>query len=325
MGAKGSAAALQSLLDKLFLDIRKSKCAAFFDDIISGAKSFQEMIENLCIIFERLRIAKLMIKALKTKLFRDHVIFVGCKLNADGIAANKFKIEALLDMIEPKNKKDVQIFLGLANYFREFISNFAEKAIGLTNTLKGDKFDFDFKARKSFNDLTKALTEAPVLAWPREDIPFELYCDSSDLALGFVLLQRHNNIPKPVYYGSKCLNESQLHWPSFVKEMYAVYTAVKRLHYYLYGKKFQLFTDCQGITYERTLWKGTSTALQRWCIELSQYDFDIKYIKGKNNVVSDCLSRLPSKSCQLYDHYLKAITEYHNPNNSNKHQHQKMI
>ena len=66
MGSKGSAAALQSLLDKLFLDIRKSKCAAFFDDdIISGAKSFQEMIENLRIIFERLRIVKLMIKALK--------------------------------------------------------------------------------------------------------------------------------------------------------------------------------------------------------------------------------------------------------------------
>jgi hypothetical protein len=116
----------------------------------------------------------------------------------------------------------------------------------------------------------------------------------------------------PVFYGSKCLGQSQLIWPSFCKEFYAAFIAITRLRYYLYGRKFTLYTDCQSMTFSKAMKKCTSNAVLRWAIELSSYTFDIKFIPGAKNVVSDTLSRLPTlteleavpkHSRELYDYF----------------------
>ena len=312
MGAKGSGSALQALTDLMFRDLRKSICCNYLDDIISGSKTFQSMMENLRLIFERIRWANLKIKAKKSEIFKDHVFFLGVKLSSEGLRANLDKINDLINMEFPKNKKGLQRFLGLGNYFRQFIPSFSEIALGLTNALKGEKFKPDEEARKSFEALKKALTNPPVLAWPCENKPFKLYCDASKMAIGFVLVQDdEKGNEKPVSYGSRCLGPSQILWPSFVKEFWACYTAIKRLRYYLYGKKFTLYTDCKGLTFEKTLRKGTTDAVLRWCLDLSQYEFDIKYIKGEENIISDCMSRLPSKTDQLYDFFVKNFIKHY--------------
>ena len=306
MGMKSSGTALQSLTDKLFQDVKKEVCCNFQDDIISGSKTVDGMLNNLKIIFKRLRMGRLKVRTDKTNLFKDHVTYLGCKLNEEGLRANMDKVGVLLNLEKPKTRKEVQKFLGLAGYFREFIPVFADKSAGLRKLLvKGAEFKFDDEAEASFNGLKKALVTPPVLAWPNEEKEFHLFTDVSDVATGFFLAQ-YNDEGKlhPVCYGSRSFNANQQHWASFVKEYYAIYSAVDRLRYYLFGKKFTLHTDCQALMFEKTLRKCTSNAVLRWSIELSQFTFEIKYIAGKDNVVSDSLSRLPQKSSEIFD-YLK--------------------
>ena len=126
MGGKTSGAALQSL---------KSKMNNFLDDFVSGAKDVPEMLENLAMIFGRLRHGNLKIKSEKCVILQKEVMFLGCRLNEEGLWANEAKIKRLLDMAPPKNRKDVQRFCGLMNFFREFVPNMAELARGMTDLL----------------------------------------------------------------------------------------------------------------------------------------------------------------------------------------------
>jgi hypothetical protein len=321
MGGKTSGAALQGLTDLLFRDVKQSICSNYLDDVVSGSKTFEGMVQNLALIFGRLRKGKLKIKARKCRVFRDSVFYLGCTLNKDGLSANMEKVKALIDMQPPSNKKGVQRFMGLANYFREFVPGFAEKAKGMTNLLQGMEFTFGEEALKSFQEIKKALITPPCLAWADPKKEFHLFTDSSDLCLGFCLMQKDDEGKlHPIFYGSKCLTSSQLLWPSFCKEFYAAYVAIKRLRFYLLGTKFTLYTDCQGMTFEKSFNKCTSNAVLRWCIELSEYEFQVRFIPGTRNLVADQLSRglpaaqgstMPSHSRELYDYFKKTIKQYY--------------
>ena len=319
MGAKSSGTALQSLTDKVFIDLKKSVCSNFLDDIISGSKTFEEMVENLGLLFDRLRMAGLKIKATKTEIFKDSVRYLGCRLDSQGLSANMDKVGDLLLMERPNSKKAVQKFMGLANYFKEFIEKFSDKAKGLNDLLKNKTFVFDDAAEKSFTELKKALANPPVLAWPQEDREFHLYTDASSYATGCVLMQYGDDDKlHPVFYGSKSLREDQMHWASFVKEYYSIYVAVKRLEFFLIGKRFTIHTDCEGLTYSKALKKCTANAIVRWSIELSQHEFDIEFVRGENNSPADAMSRLPKKSEDLYDYFVKGMKDIHQKEEINK-------
>ena len=260
------------------------------------------MLINLDAIFERLIKSNLKIKAGKTELFKDHVMYLGFRLCQNGVQANDAKTKAIAEMAEPKSLKNLQQFLGAANFFRQFIENFAEKAKGMTDCLKSGPFKFGPEARESFKTIQQALITTPVLAWPREDRDFCLYVDASDFCVGHCLKQPdENGNLQAVAFGSKCLGEGQLHWNSFIKEFYACYIAVTSLEYFLMGRPFKLFTDCMGVVSCGNVRKTTVRAVMRWALQLSAFDFVIIHVPGKKNVVADMLSRNPMKSDKLYD------------------------
>eukprot|EP00116_Pleurobrachia_bachei_P000433 sb/3460695/ len=313
MGARTSPAALQSLADRLFGDLKANICAVYLDDIISGAATVEVMMENLKLIFERLKIGGLKLKPEKCELFKQEVMFLGCKLNEEGLYANQEKIKDLLQMPDPKSKKDVQRILGLAGYFREFVPKFAEKAKALTALLTGsEKFEFGAEAKSSFDAVKTALSNPPCLVWADPNKTFNLFTDASGYCMGFCLMQEgEDGKMHPIHYGSKMFNPSQLHWPSFVKEFHAAYWAITRMRFYLFGRRFVLHTDCKAMSFGTFLKKTTANAIIRWSMQLSEYEFDIKFIPGKENVVSDFLSRpaLPNSSSGLYDYIKQGIED----------------
>ena len=102
---------------------------------------------------------------------------------------------------------------------------------------------------------------------------------------------------KPIVYVSRALSSAESHYSQVEREALAIVFAVKRLHQYVYGRLFTLRTDHKPLMktfgpYE-SLAKTAASRLQRWAIILSEYDFDLQHIHGKENVVADCLSRLP--------------------------------
>jgi hypothetical protein len=164
----------------------------------------------------------------------------------------------------------------------------------LTKKLQPEKVKWNEKAEEAFVTLKNYLVSKPVMCLPNEDLPFVLRTDASDKATGAVLLQDHGQGLQPIAYASKKLNSAEVNYSTIEKECLGVVWGVKKFEPYLYGKKFTLETDHQPLQYlEKS--KTENGRLMRWALQLQQYDFVVKVIKGIHNVGADYLSRLSTQ------------------------------
>ena len=126
-----------------------------------------------------------------------------------GIEVDKAKIELISKLPSPTNVKTVRQFLGHAGFYRRFIKYFSKIAKPLYKMLEKDaKFSWEKDCHKSFEELKSHLTIALIVRAPNWQLPFEVMCDASDLAIGAVLGQREGGKPHVVYYARKTLNEA---------------------------------------------------------------------------------------------------------------------
>lgn len=93
----------------------------------------------------------------------------------------------------------------------------------------------------------------------------------------------------PIAFSSRTLNQHERNCSAIEKELLAIVWAIKYFRPYLFGRKFKVQTDHRPLLNSL---KEPNMKLQRWKIQLNEYDFDIEYIKGKTNQVADFLSRL---------------------------------
>jgi len=177
--------------------------------------------------------------------------------------------------------------LGLAGYYRRFIEGFSKLALPLTQlTCKGKAFVWDVQCENNFNELKQRLTSAPVLILPKPDEPFVVYCDASKLSLGGVLMQDN----KVVAYASRQLRIHERNYPTHDLELAAVVFVLKIWRHYLYGSRFEVFSDHKNLKYLFDQ-KELNMRQRMWLELLKDYDFGLNYHPCKANVVADALSR----------------------------------
>ncbi|RVW13814.1 Retrovirus-related Pol polyprotein from transposon 297 [Vitis vinifera] len=140
-------------------------------------------------------------------------IVLGHIISKNGIEVDKAKVELIVKLPPPTNVKGIRQFLGHAGFYR------------------------------SFEELKQFLTTAPIVRAPNWKLPFEVMCDSSDLAMGAVLGQREDGKPYVIYYASKTLNEAQRNYTTTEKELLAVVFALDKFRAYLVGSSIVVFTD----------------------------------------------------------------------------------
>ena len=118
-----------------------------------------------------------------------------------------------------------------------------------------------------------------------------MHTDASGSAVAAALGQVHDGkMERPVAFASKKLSGSQLGWAIIEKEAYAIIWALNRFRDIVYGAHITVFCD-HNIQYIRE--SATKSAkLLRWSLSLQEYDVEIRYAKGSQNVVADCLSRV---------------------------------
>jgi len=122
------------------------------------------------------------------------VEFLGVVIGPEGIKIEKEKVKGVLEWLTPKCVKDVQKFLGLANYYRRFIEGFAMVARPLHNLVKKDKkWDWTEREEKVFRELKERFTKEPVLVAPNMDKKMRMEVDASDYATGGVLSMECND------------------------------------------------------------------------------------------------------------------------------------
>jgi len=281
----------------------------YLDDVLVYSRTFDEHLQHLRLVFDRFREAGLKLKRKKCSFGQKNVKFLGHIISPDGVQPDPAKIEAIKEYPVPRKVKDVRAFLGLANYYRTFVKDFA-KIAGLLHELtrKGLKFQWTNECQAAFHLLKTALTQAPILAYPDFTLPFELYVDASDDALGMVLGQIQNGREVVISYSGRKLLPAEKNYSVTEREALAAVACVKYFQPYLYGRKFTIHTDHNAVRWLMNIREPTGR-LARWALLLQQYDFEISHRSGKSNGNADALSRLEYDSlvaaldtsvCQLF-------------------------
>nr|GEZ80722.1 putative reverse transcriptase domain-containing protein [Tanacetum cinerariifolium] len=250
----------------IFMDLMNRVCKPyldkfvieFIDDILIYSRNKEEHANHLRIILELLK---------KEKLYAKF---------------SKFK-----NWASPTTPIEIRQFLRLAGYYRRFIKYFSKIAKSLTIlTQKDKKFVWGKVQEMAFQILKQKLCEAPILALPKGNDDFFVYCDASIQGLGTVLMQRE----KVIAYASRQLKPHEENCTTHDLELGAVVFALKIWKHYLYGTKCIVFTDHKSLQHVLNQ-KELNMRKRRWLELLADYDCEIRYHPGKANVVADALSR----------------------------------
>ena len=154
------------------------------------SKNEEEHKEHLRLVLEKLKEHQLYAKFSKCEFWLKEVGFLGHVISGEGIAVDPSKVQSVTEWLAPTSVSEIRSFLGLAGYYRRFIENFSKIAKPMTELLKKDtKFKWTDDCKAGFQELKKRLTTAPVLTLPDIHKDFQVYCDTSRLGLGCVLMQ----------------------------------------------------------------------------------------------------------------------------------------
>lgn len=292
-GLKNAPSTFQRVMDDVLRGLQNEICVVYLDDIIVFGTSLQEHLDRLKLVFTRLREANFKVQLDKCEFLQREVAYLGHIVTPEGVKPNPDKIKAVQNFKIPKTKKDIKSFLGLLGYYRKFINNFAKITKPMTKLLKKDAIinvdDPEYKT--CFEYCKNLLTNEPILIYPDFNQTFHLTTDASNYAIGAVLSQGPVGQDRPVAYASRTLNSHEINYSTIEKELLAIVWATKYFRPYLYGRKFNIFTDHKPLEWLSSI-KEPNTKFARWKEKLDEYNGKIEYKKGCLNKVADGLSRI---------------------------------
>jgi hypothetical protein len=202
------------------------------------------------------------------------------------------KIQVIRDWPAPTTLTELQIFLGLANFYRRFVLGFSHIAWALSQVTRGggkEKFMWGLSQQQVFDDLKQHLCSTPVLSLPDLQQPFEIETDASDYVVGIVLTQHRH----PVAYHSETLSDVICKYPTYDKEMYSIVQSCRQWRHYILGKETIIHTDHKPLQFMQTQGKLQNDRHQKWSTYLQQFHLNIKYKTGSTNRVVDFLNLPP--------------------------------
>lgn len=291
MGLVNSPAVWQRTADVILMGLLGKKCFVYMDDIIIYSQTFSEHVADIEQILLRLRAAGLKLKTTKCQFLKREVKYLGHIVSADGVRPDPEKIECVKNFPEPQSVREVRGFLGLIGYYRRHIPDFAKIAKPLTAlTAKRVTFRWTEEEAKAFTRLKEIMVTSPILRHPDFSRPFMLATDASQYAVGAVLSQVFEGHEHPVAYASRQLNNAEQKYAATERECLAVVWAVAHFRCYLYGRKFNLVTDCQALKWLMNV-RDPSSRLARWNLRMQEYEFEVQHKPGKTNANADALSR----------------------------------
>ena len=182
--------------------------------------------------------------------------FLGYIISPEGVKIANDCVKTILDWEPPTSIKEVQMFMGFANFYRRFIPNFSGIYKPITDLLKGGeqpkrRFYWTAHAQAAFEELKKRFTEAPILRHFDPNKPSYVEADASDFALGAALSQIHEGRLHPIAFYSRKMIPAELNYEVYDKEMLAIVTALTHWRHYLENPEHQItiYSDHQNLEY----------------------------------------------------------------------------
>ena len=210
-GLCNAPATFQRLMDMVLAGLQWTSCLVYLDDVIVPGKTFSEHLNFLRDVFGRIREAGLKLQPTKCFLCQKKVSFLGHIVSEDGVATDPSKTDKVASWPTPICRREVQQFLGLANYYRRFVKDFAKIAKPLHRlTERTTRFAWTQQCQEAFEELRRRLVSSPILAFPDFTRPFILDTDASDYGVGGVLSQiQDDGRERVIAYGSRVLSKAE--------------------------------------------------------------------------------------------------------------------
>jgi transposase InsO family protein len=295
-GLTNAPASFQRFINEVLGDILDIFVIAYLDDILIFSKTKEQHIEHVNAVLQKLLDAKIQLRLKKCEFHVQETDFLGHRITQEGIQTEQNKVLAIQEWPIPTNLRELQQFVGMINYYRRYINNYADGMAPLFQLLKKQiPFIWTEKQQKAFEEAKNKLTTAPLLAQHDPEKETTIETDASDYAIGARMTQPgSDDKPKPIAFYSRKLIQAELNYDIHDKELLAIVTAFRVWRPYLEGAKHTIIvkTDHKNLTYFTTT-KELTRRQARWSEILSQYDFRIIHCSGPENGQADALSRRP--------------------------------
>ena len=293
-GLCNAPASFQHYINHTLYDLLDKICTAYLDDVLVYSQTRKEHRNHVRQVVQRLLDAGLQIDIDKCEFETTRTRYLGLIITSDGIQMDPTKVSTIVEWRDPESIKDLQRFLGFANFYRRFIRDFSQICLPLNTLLKkATTWTWEDSQKQAFIRLKAAFSTAPVLAFFDYNRKTVLETDASDWASGGVLSQYDdNNHLRPVAYFSSKHSAQECNYKIYDKELLAIIKALEEWRPELQGsqEEFEIITDHKNLEYFTTT-KALSQRQVRWSEFLSQYNFRIVYRPGSKAVRPDALSR----------------------------------
>lgn len=286
----------------------------YIDDILIYSNNIQEHFKHLDIVMQELDEAGLKINIEKCEFIKKSVTYLGYLLDETGIQMDPERIRTIHEYIRPHNLKSLRGFLGTLNYFKKLIPNLSELELPLIELLKkGVKWRWTEEREEAFKKIKQTFTDQLKIFHPKYDLPFTLKTDASKQRFAGVLVQEQNKNEVPICFVSRTTKKHERNYSVGELELASIIFCISKLRFYLLGNKFTIETDNQALTSILNNKFGNSR-IHRWALLLQEYDFEIKYVQGKSNIVPDSITRMGkgggtnSRQIQIGINVMKNVT-----------------
>lgn len=302
MGLTNAPATFQRMMEVILRPLLAKSVMVYLDDVIIFSRTPEEHLKHVREVLELLHKHHLRVSLKKCEWFKREMKFLGhmVKLTPKGIELrpNPKKVKVLEKWEAPQSSKDVERFLGLANYYARLVERFAERAaplMGLTGkNLSGAAFAREWKQEHhaAYLDLKRCLSSEPVVTLHNPDRPTIIQTDASVAAIGGALLQEDEDGERRVIaYFSHKFSDAERNWPTHEQELFGLVYALRKFRHYLVGHPIRYEGDHRPLQ-----WVKTQTTLSRkqarWLETLESFDWEFHHVPGENLPV-DVLSRPP--------------------------------
>lgn len=297
-GLTNAPATFQTFINDTLREFLDVFCVVYLDDILIYSQNPSEHRTHVCAVLDRLRQAGLCANPNKCEFHVEQTTFLGYVVSKNGISMDPKKIKAIQEWEPPVNIKDLQCFLGFANFYRRFIMSYSSLCRPLFNLLrKESKFMWTKEHQRVFETLKHAFSSAPILRHFDPSLQTILETDASDTVVGGVLSQEFMSLDgktvlHPIAFFSKKLDPAQCNYPIGDKELLAIVLCFEEWHHFIHGsaRPVLVYTDHNNL--QTFMTRSLLNRRQaRWSTFLSEYDFRIIYRPGPKNDKADALTR----------------------------------
>ena len=295
-GLANAPSVFQGFMNDVLRDMLGRSVITYIDDIIIYSTSMAQHVQHVRRVLECLLANSLFVKLEKCQFHCSTVSFLGYVIGPEGVKMETSKVDAVSNWPFPRTVKDLQRFLGFANFYRRFICGFSTSAAPLTSLLKGKprRLSPTPEAEVAFEKLKQSFTTAPILQLPDPALPFIVEVDASEVGVGAVLYQRSGDPAKlhPCAFFSRKLSPAEHNYDVGDRELLAVKMALEEWRHWLEGAlhPFLVLTDHRNLEYLRSA-RRLNPRQARWAIFFVRFAFTISYRPGSKNIKADALSR----------------------------------